>query len=86
MTILLCNKLYKHLKQNNQQMGNLCQVHSDEPTVYNNGERPISSTMRITSIYLDDSQNEKINEIKEFLTLTSQNAQSFYDADHPDCR
>ena len=27
-------------------------------------------------------ENEKINEIKEFLTLTSQNTESFFDADH----
>lgn len=63
-------------------MGNLCQAHTDDPTVYNSGDRPISSTMRIAFIYSDDSQNQKINEIKEFLTLTSQNTESFYDADH----
>ncbi len=40
----------KYLKIENQQMGNLCQVHTDDPTVYNNGERPISSTMRMSLI------------------------------------
>lgn len=40
----------KYLKIENQQMGNLCQVQTDDPTVYNNGERPISSTMRTSLI------------------------------------
>ena len=36
-------------------MGNLCHANTDDPTVYQNGERPISSTMRIWFIDLDDS-------------------------------
>ena len=28
-----------------QQMGNLCQAHIDDPAVYSRGEKPISSTM-----------------------------------------
>lgn len=34
----------------------------------------------------DEPQLEKINEIKEFLTLTSQNAESFYDISQPQGR
>lgn len=32
--------------------------------------------------YSDDPQGEKINEIKEFLTLTSQNTESFFDVSY----
>ena len=49
------------LFESDQQMGNLCQAHIDDPTVYNSGDRPISSTMSMSLFYLDSSQNERIN-------------------------
>lgn len=63
-------------------MGNICDSKSNDPTVYKKGHRPISSAISNIFVHPDEFQNEKINEIKEFLTLTSQNTESFFDADH----
>ena len=38
-----------------QQMGNLCHAQTDDPTIYNSGDRPISSTMRTCSPIIDDA-------------------------------
>ena len=54
MTIFMSKSAYNNIWKD-QQMGNLCQAHTDDPTVYNSGDRPISSTMRIAFIYSDDS-------------------------------
>lgn len=63
-------------------MGNICESNGTEPAVYNKSKRPISSTINSTLM----TQNEKINEIKEFLTLTSQNTESFFDAERAEGR
>ena len=63
-------------------MGNICDSKSNDPTVYKKGHRPISSTISNAFPHADEFQTEKINEIKEFLTLTSQNTESFFDVDN----
>lgn len=69
-----------------QQMGNICDSKQHDPTVYKKGNRPISSTISNILSEVDEFQSKKINEIKEFLTLTSQNTESFFDVDRSDPR
>lgn len=52
MTIQKSNNQYHNFIDclNWSTMGNLCQVHTEDPTIYNSAERPISSTMSIACL------------------------------------
>ena len=63
-------------------MGNVCAKEQTDPEAFQNKPQLHSSILCTLCIDQANSEMDKVQEIKEFLTLTSENTDSFFVTEH----